>query len=131
MHFLTPFKEKNTILKHSSSIKEDTNYSKYEASKFPIGKSDNNEFLDLKARVLIKVLNSTRAVCDEKIKENFDIVWYAMNRCRLPNHDASRRIECSPEYGRRIEELRSLDCDFHHGFNSGILATGKFTIKVK
>ena len=107
-------------------MKENVGSSKaFESIACPIGKLDDDAFLDLKVKVLIKVLNSARTACDEKIKENFDVVWYAMNRYRLPNNISSRRIEDTPEYKKRLEELRGNDCDFYHGFNSGILATGK------
>ena len=39
---------------------------------------------------------------------------------RYPNHEASQRID--EEYKEEIEKLRGDDGDFHHGFNSGVLA---------
>jgi hypothetical protein len=40
---------------------------------------------------------------------------------RYPNHEASKRID--KEQKEEIEKLRSDDGDYHHGFNSGVLAT--------
>lgn len=39
---------------------------------------------------------------------------------RHHNHEACDRID--NEYQEEIEKLRSNDGDFHHGFNSGVLA---------
>lgn len=39
---------------------------------------------------------------------------------RFPNHEACSRIDS--EHAGEIEKLRGEDGDFHHGFNSGLLA---------
>ena len=41
---------------------------------------------------------------------------------RYPNHAASSRIEKAEEYKEEIRKLRDSDGDFHHGFNTGVLA---------
>ena len=41
---------------------------------------------------------------------------------RYPNHEASKRIEETEEYKAEIQKLRDNDGDFHHGFNTGVLA---------
>jgi hypothetical protein len=42
---------------------------------------------------------------------------------RYPNHKESKRID--EEHKEEIEKLRSEDGDFHHGFNTGLLAAAR------
>ena len=44
---------------------------------------------------------------------------------RYPNHEASKRIETAEEHQKALSDLRGPDCDFHHGFNSGLLAASR------
>jgi hypothetical protein len=81
--------------------------------------------LQTKNKVLIDALKSIQNIADEQIKKNFDLVWFARNRSRFPNHAASKRIETSEEHHESISKLRSKDGDFHHGFNSGLLAAAR------
>jgi GNAT superfamily N-acetyltransferase len=56
----------------------------------------------------------------KELKKKFDLVWYARFRYRYSNHEASSRIDKG--YKEEIPELRSDEGDFHHSFNSGVLA---------
>ena len=44
---------------------------------------------------------------------------------RYPNHEASKRIENAEEHKDAISDLRGQDADYHHGFNSGLLAASR------
>ena len=55
-------------------------------------------------------------------QKKFDLVWFAKNRSRYPNHDKSKFLDTSQEHKEDIEKLRSHDCDYHHGMNCGVLA---------
>ena len=44
---------------------------------------------------------------------------------RFPTHAASKWLDHSEEHKNDIEKLRSMDGDFHHGFNSGMLAAAR------
>lgn len=41
---------------------------------------------------------------------------------RYPSHAASKWLDSSEEHRGDIDNLHSNDGDFHHGFNSGVLA---------
>jgi len=90
-------------------------------------KRKEDELLVLRAqnKVLVNALKSIEDIAEKEIKKNFDLVWFARNRCRHPNHAASKRIEKSEELREYISKLRSQDGDFHHGLNSGILAAAR------
>ena len=59
------------------------------------------------------------------MKHNFELVWFARNRSRYPTHPDSKCIENSKFHREELAKLRTNDCDFHHGFNSGVLATSR------
>ena len=71
-------------------------------------------------------MNSCHPPCQFLSCHHYDIIsqtfhlplWLLLDRYH--NHEASKRIE--KEYSDEIEKLRSDDGDFHHGFNSGLLA---------
>jgi hypothetical protein len=44
---------------------------------------------------------------------------------RYPSHKASKWLDSSKEHSRDIDNLHSTDGDFHHGFNSGVLAASR------
>ena len=46
-----------------------------------------------------------------------------VNTDRYPNHPDSKRID--EEHKEEIQKLRSEDGDFHHGFNTGLLAAAR------
>lgn len=48
-------------------------------------------------------------------------IWSA----RYPSHEASKWLDKSEEHSKDIDNLRSTDGDFHHGFNSGMLAAAR------
>ena len=48
------------------------------------------------------------------------LLFFSHYADRFPNHEACSRIDS--EHAEEIEKLRGEDGDFHHGFNSGLLA---------
>ena len=44
---------------------------------------------------------------------------------RYPSHEASKWLDHSKEHSHDIDDLHSPDGDFHHGFNSGVLAAAR------
>ena len=70
----------------------------------------------------LELVSSTMSVsCHQydSISQTYHLpLWLLLDRYH--NHEASKRIE--KEYSDEIEKLRSDDGDFHHGFNSGLLA---------
>lgn len=46
---------------------------------------------------------------------------------RYANHEASERIE--KEYKDEIKNLRGIDGDYHHGFNTGLLAATRMFLE--
>eukprot|EP00567_Pseudictyota_dubia_P014053 CAMPEP_0197436314 /NCGR_PEP_ID=MMETSP1175-20131217/3780_1 /TAXON_ID=1003142 /ORGANISM="Triceratium dubium, Strain CCMP147" /LENGTH=182 /DNA_ID=CAMNT_0042965571 /DNA_START=164 /DNA_END=712 /DNA_ORIENTATION=+ len=93
----------------------------------PSSTSIQDEVIALRAKnkVLEEALKAVEESATEKLKANFELVWFARNRCRYPNHEASKRIEKSEEHREAISKLRGTDGDFHHGFNSGLLAAAR------
>mmetsp|Transcript_37462 Transcript_37462/g.76242 ORF Transcript_37462/g.76242 Transcript_37462/m.76242 type:complete len:149 (-) Transcript_37462:557-1003(-) len=76
-------------------------------------------------KVLREALKAVEDTATEQLKKSFELVWFARNRCRYPNHEASKRIETAEEHQKALSKLRGPDCDFHHGFNSGLLAASR------
>jgi len=89
--------------------------------------SPEEEVMELRAwnKILNNVLEAVKETASSKIIEKFDLVWFAQNRCRFPNHQDTNWIEKAPEYQNEISKLRGNDGDFYHGFNSGVLATSR------
>lgn len=85
----------------------------------------NEELILLRARnkLLTQALSAIHASSKKEVKNKYDLVWFAKYRYRYPNHEASERID--KEYKDEIEKLRSDEGDFHHGFNSGVLAAAR------
>ncbi|KAL3917751.1 MAG: hypothetical protein SGILL_004562 [Bacillariaceae sp.] len=79
--------------------------------------------LRAKNEMLMETLAAIKQTADKELKEKFDLVWYAKFRYRYPNHEASARID--KEHKELIQHLRSEDGDYHHGFNSGVLAASR------
>ena len=88
----------------------------------PDSKSATEELIALRAKnkMLMETLAAIKQTANKEMKEKFDLVWYAKFRYRYPNHEASSRID--KEHKEMIQNLRSDDGDYHHGFNSGVLA---------
>ena len=118
--------EKASSFHHSKSFDKSENQLRISLDAVAIDRTTQEDLaLKVKSKLVVDILNSTRKICDENIKEKFDMVWYALNRCRLYNHPATKRIEETLEYNVAIKELQGKDGDFQHGFNSGILATAR------
>mmetsp|Transcript_25311 Transcript_25311/g.53467 ORF Transcript_25311/g.53467 Transcript_25311/m.53467 type:complete len:178 (+) Transcript_25311:68-601(+) len=90
----------------------------------PSHKSIEDEVMYLRSqnKILKNALNAVKDTATEKLSKSYELVWYARNRTRYPSHKASMWLDHSKEHSRDIENLHSPDGDFHHGFNSGVLA---------
>jgi hypothetical protein len=90
-------------------------------------KRDQNDIAKLLVhnKVLATALKQIQSCAEEHSKHNFELVWFALNRTRYPNHPASKNIKKSESHREDLDKLRSNECDFHHGFNSGVLATSR------
>ncbi len=76
-------------------------------------------------KVLTDALKQIQSCAHEHMNQKYDLVWFALNRNRYPNHESSRKIENSDSHHDELEKLKTNDCDFHHGFNCGVLATSR------
>jgi hypothetical protein len=76
-------------------------------------------------KVLIDALVQIRNCASEHMDKKYDLVWFALNRTRYPNHESSKKIERSVSHREELKKLKTNDCDFHHGFNCGVLATSR------
>ena len=92
--------------------------SKYDSHK-AIVEEDGIIKLRAQNKVLINALKQIQSLSQEQSKEKYDLVWFALNRYRYPNHQASKDIENGESYQEELKKLRSSDGDFYHGFNSG------------
>jgi rRNA maturation endonuclease Nob1 len=83
-----------------------------------------DEVIALRARntVLAKTLKSIKETAEKEKKRHHDLVWYARNRSRFPNHKSRKRIETDEEHAGELEKLTSTEADYFHGVHSGILA---------
>ena len=50
---------------------------------------------------------------------------HILRPARFPTHAASKWLDHSKEHKSDIEKLHSIDGDFYHGFNSGVLAASR------
>jgi len=91
------------------------------------GRSLEEQLLILRARnkVLTKALEAAHTTATDKHKKNFDLVWYARNKCRYPSHEARKRIETSDDHREDLDKLKTQEADCHHGFHSGVLAAAR------
>ncbi|KAL7518069.1 hypothetical protein ACHAWX_002927 [Stephanocyclus meneghinianus] len=82
-------------------------------------------FLRSQNKLLKSALGAIKDTATAKLSKTYELVWYARNRTRFPTHDASKWLDHSKEHKSDIEKLRSIDGDFYHGFNSGVLAASR------
>ncbi len=54
-----------------------------------------------------------------------DLSLPLVSTARYPSHQVSKWLDSSKEHSRDIDNLHSVDGDFHHGFNSGVLAASR------
>ena len=106
---------KNTDKIPASKVSE-----KAKATVSPSATKDDVQALRVRNQILTESLAAIKETASKELKKSFDLVWFAKYRYRYPNHEASQRID--EEYKEEIEKLRGDDGDFHHGFNSGVLA---------
>ena len=50
---------------------------------------------------------------------------FILTTARFPTHPASKWLDHSKDHKDEIDKLHSMDGDFHHGFNSGVLAAAR------
>lgn len=83
----------------------------------------DNEFLK-------KTLTLIHNTATDQMNFSRDLVWFAHNRIRYPNHKDSKRIEQSEEHNQELQNLKGKDGDFYHGMNSGILASSRLFFQI-
>ncbi|KAL7541443.1 hypothetical protein ACHAXR_010936, partial [Thalassiosira sp. AJA248-18] len=83
---------------------------------------DELMYLRNQNKILKNALNAVKDTATEKLSKSYELVWYARNRTRYPSHEASKWLDNSKEHSCDIDNLHSPDGDYHHGFNSGVLA---------
>lgn len=83
-----------------------------------------DEVIALRARnmAMTKALQSIKETAEKERKRYHDLVWYARNRNRFPNHEARKRIETDEQHVEEIQKLATPEADYFHGIHSGILA---------
>jgi hypothetical protein len=117
----------------------------------PTHKSIEDEVIYLRSqnKLLSNALKAVKNAASEKLCKSYELVWYARNRskcisydycislssftnrscfastARYPSHQVSKWLDSSKEHSRDIDNLHSADGDFHHGFNSGVLAASR------
>jgi hypothetical protein len=79
--------------------------------------------LKAKNAVLESVLLSIKDTASQHFDKKYDLVWFAKNRCRYPNHPKSKELDQSEAHREDINVLRGLNGDYHHGINCGEMAT--------
>ncbi|KAK1737216.1 hypothetical protein QTG54_012083 [Skeletonema marinoi] len=93
----------------------------------PTHKSIEDEVIYLRSqnKLLNNALKAVKTTASEKLCKSYELVWYARNRTRYPSHQVSKWLDSSKEHSHDIDNLHSTDGDFHHGFNSGVLAASR------
>ena len=89
--------------------------------------SQDDEIKRLRAQndALKSALNEISSCAEEHMKAKLELVWFAMNRTRYPTHPTSKFMESSESHRAELQKLKSNECDFHHGFNFGVLASSR------
>jgi hypothetical protein len=54
-----------------------------------------------------------------------NICFFTCSTARFPTHPASKWLDHSKDHKDEINKLQGMDGDFHHGFNSGVLAAAR------
>lgn len=85
------------------------------------------ELADVRAqnKLLLESMMALEQDASAIVKDNFERVWFAENRMRFPTSEHSKRLENDGNHAEAIAKLRSNEGDYHHGFNSGLLAAGR------
>ena len=83
-----------------------------------------DEVIALRARnkAMATALRKIKETAEQERKRHHDLVWYARNRSRFPNHEARKRIEQDEQHQEELEKLSTAEADYFHGIHSGILA---------
>lgn len=108
----------------AAKVKTLTKSSEAEVSPSTSIVSLEDEVIALRARnmAMSKTLKSIKETAEKEKKRYHDLVWYARNKSRYPNHEARKRIETDEEHSGEIEKLNTPEGDYFHGIHSGILA---------
>jgi len=54
-----------------------------------------------RSKVFADTLQTIKSKAEEEAKRNQELVWYARNRCRYPNH--SQRFRLEQEHSKELE----------------------------
>ena len=74
---------------------------------------------------LLRLLYLTVMIGSLTIMHCIDLSLPLVSTARYPSHQVSKWLDSSKEHSRDIDNLHSVDGDFHHGFNSGVLAASR------
>jgi len=89
----------------------------------PTSLEEEVQALRARNKILTNALKAIKETAAEEAEKHYDLVWFARNRCRYPNHDARKRIE--EEHKEELEKLMTADGDYFHGMHSGFLAASR------
>jgi hypothetical protein len=86
-----------------------------------------DEVMALRAqnKAMAAALRKIKETAQEEKKRHHDLVWYARNRSRFPNHPARKRIEGDEQHAEELQKLTTSEADYFHGIHSGILAAAR------
>ena len=76
-------------------------------------------------KVLTDALQHIQETAKAEIQHKYDLVWFARNRSRYPNHTSRKRIEQSEQHQEELEKLKTPEADFYHGMHTGLLAAAR------
>ena len=76
-------------------------------------------------RTLTHTLKAIKDTAAKEEKRLYDLVWFARNRSRYPNHESRHRIQNAEEYQDELAKLMTGEADFHHGMHTGLLAASR------
>ncbi|KAL7462923.1 hypothetical protein ACHAXS_003292 [Conticribra weissflogii] len=93
----------------------------------PTRKSLEDEVIYLRSqnKALKSAIKAVKKTASENLSKSYELVWYAKNRTRYPAHKVSNWLDKSDEHSDDIKALKGSNGDYHHGFNSGLLAASR------
>eukprot|EP00956_Cyclotella_meneghiniana_P009048 scaffold12414_cov84-Cyclotella_meneghiniana.AAC.9 len=98
---------------------------------------DEVKFLRTQNKVLKAAINAVKDTATEKLTKSYELNYLCKHTAnsweyfvpsfiaRFPTHPASKWLDHSEKHKDEIDKLHSMDGDFHHGFNSGVLAAAR------
>lgn len=124
MHSLTDSTEHIPVSK-ISTLKKPAVEGKDSPSASVVSLEDEVIALRARNKAMATALQSIKETAEKERKRYHDLVWYARNRSRFPNHQARKRIESDEQHSEELQKLSSTEADYFHGIHSGILAASR------